>query len=85
MSEICLILFLLNILTTNPWNLSWVRYNVDLHQFLKELWPLTCVRISFLINILRMNGCYLTKFSICIDINEINVGIVMHKIPQIYN
>ena len=55
---------------------------VDLRQFLIELWPLTCVRISFLLNILRMNGWYLTKFSICIDINEIIVGIVMRKISH---
>ena len=58
---------------------------VDLCQFLKELWPLTCVRISYLLNILRMNGWYLTKFSIYIDISEINVGIAMLKISHIYN
>ena len=30
---------------------------------LKELWSLTIVRISFLINILRINGCDMTKYT----------------------
>ena len=57
-----------------------------LRTFSKELRPLTCVRISFALNILRMNGWDLKKTtSICIDIDEILVGIVMRKISQIYN
>ena len=49
-------------------------------QFLKELWP---VRISFLLNILRMIGWNMTKFVMCID--EILFGIFMRKIAQIYD
>ena len=51
-----------------------------LAHFLKEVWPL---RISFLLNIVRMDGWNMTKFVMCID--EILVGIIMRKIAQIYN
>ena len=51
----------------------------------KELWPLTNIRILFLLNILGMNGWNLTKFIMCIDIDEILVGIIMRKIAQINN
>ena len=54
---------------------------VDLHTFLKEFWPLTDVRISFPLNIIRMNGWNMTKIGICID--EMLVGIVICKIAQI--
>ena len=57
----------------------------DLPKFLKELWPLTNIRILFLLNILRMNGWNLTKFIMCIDIDEILVGIIIGKIAQIYD
>ena len=53
--------------------------------YLKELWPLSHVRISFPHNILRMNGWNLIQFCICIDIDTIQVGIVMRQIVQIYN
>ena len=58
---------------------------MDMRTFLKELWPLTNVRISFLFSVLRINGWNLTKFIMCIDIAEILVGIIMCKIAQIYN
>ena len=52
--------------------------------FIKELWPLTPVRISFQLNILRINEVNLIKF--CIDIDkQYWVGIVMHQLVQIYN
>ena len=46
---------------------------------------MTNVRISFLLNILRMNGWNYIKFVMCIDIDEVLGGIIMRKIPQIYN
>ena len=58
---------------------------VDLCKFLKKLWPLTRVRISFPPNILRMTGWNLTKLSICFNIDDISHGIVIRKIWQIYN
>ena len=45
---------------------------------------MTNVKILFLLNILRMNGWNLTKFVMCIDFEEILVGIIMHTIAQIY-
>ena len=54
--------------------------------FLKESLPLTPVRISYQLNILRMNEVNLIKFCICIDIDkQYLVGIVMHQLVQIYN
>ena len=44
-------------------------------KFIKDLWPLICVNISFLLNIFRMNEWNLTKLSISVEIDEINVGI----------
>ena len=41
--------------------------------------------ILFPLNISRMNEWNLTKFGICIHIDEISVWIVMLKIVQIYN
>ena len=40
-------------------------------KFVKELWPLIDVRISFPLNILRANGQNFIKFCICIDIYKI--------------
>ena len=48
---------------------------VDLGKFIKDLWPLICVNISFPLNIFRMNEWNLTKLSISVEIDEINVGI----------
>ena len=44
-------------------------------KFIKDLWPLICVNISFPLNIFRMNEWNLTKLSISVEIDEINVGI----------
>ena len=52
---------------------------------IKELWPLTPVRISYQLNILRMNEVNLIKFCIRIDIDkQYWIGIVMHQL-EIYN
>ena len=40
-------------------------------QFVTELRPLNDVRILFSINILRMNEWILTKFYLCLDIDDI--------------
>ena len=48
-----------------------------------ELQPLIDVRISFLLNILRMNGQNLTKFCIHINIDKIYVWIVNRHLSQI--
>ena len=40
-------------------------------QFVTELHPLNDVRISFPLNILKMDEWILTKFYICIDIDDI--------------
>ena len=54
--------------------------------FIKELWPLTGVRISYQLNILRMNEVNLIKFCICIDIEkQYWVGNVTHQLVQIYS
>ena len=51
--------------------------------FIKELWPLSPVRISYQLNILRINDVNLIKFCICIDIDkQYWMGIVMHKLVQ---
>ena len=49
-------------------------------KFAIELWPLTDVRIWFLLNILRMNKHNLTKFCIHIIIDKIYVGIVKQSV-----
>ena len=59
--------------------------NVNFCKFVKKLRPLIDVRISFLLNILRMNGQNLTKYCIHIDIDKIMVGIVNHHFSQICN
>ena len=40
---------------------------------------------SFPLNILRTNSWNLTKFSICIDVDQICVGIFIGQFLQIYN
>ena len=55
------------ILTTS----SLALLSVHFCQFVTELLPLNDVRISFLLIILRMNKWILTKFYICIDIDNI--------------
>ena len=40
-------------------------------QFLTELWPLSDVRILFLLRILWINLWILIKFCICIDIDKV--------------
>ena len=53
-------------------------------KFIEELWPLTRIRISYQLNILRMNEVNLIEFCICIDIDrQYWVGIVMHQLVQI--
>ena len=42
-----------------------------IHRLLSELWPLTLVRILFLLNILRMNGWNLIRLCIQFDIDKI--------------
>ena len=54
-------------------------------KFATELWPLIDVRIWFLINILRTNSQYKTKFCINITIDKIYVGIVNSCFSQICN
>ena len=54
-------------------------------KFIKELWPLTRVRVLFWLNILRLNEGNLIKFCKWIDIDKLWVGIVMHQLVQIYN
>ena len=49
-----------NALILTRFGLGWLC--VHFHKCLKELWPLTNVRISFPLNILGMNGWNLTKF-----------------------
>ena len=56
-----------------------------MRKFIKELWPLTPVRISYQLNILRLNEGNLTKFPIFIDIHKLWIGIVMHQLVQIYS
>ena len=59
---------------------------INMCTFIKELWPLTPVRISYQLNILRMIEVNLIKFCICIDIDkQYWVGIVMHQVVQIFN
>ena len=58
---------------------------LNLHKFIKQLCPLSHVRISNQLNTLRLNEGTLTKFCICIDINKFRVGVVMHQMVQIYN
>ena len=48
---------------------------VDLRKFIKDLLTLIRVIISFPLNILSLNRWNLTKFSICVEIDEINVVI----------
>ena len=60
-------------------------FYINLRKLITELWPSAQVRISFPLNILEMNGGNLTKFCICIDIDKIHVGIVMHQFVEINN
>ena len=53
--------------------------------FIKELWPLTHIRILYWFNMSRLNEGNLIKFCIWIDIDKLCVGIVMHQLVQIYN
>ena len=73
------------ILMTSRWNGFWPNFvyalilttsNLGLliihfHQLVTELQPLNDVRISFPLNILRTNKWVLTKFCICINVNNI--------------
>ena len=59
--------------------LLWTKSRLELltiifHKIVIELRPLTDVRISFPLNILRTNGQNLTKFCIHIHIDGINIG-----------
>ena len=57
---------------------------INMCKFIEELWPLTRIRISYQLNILRMNEVNLIEFCICIDIDrQYWVGIVMHQLVQI--
>ena len=59
---------------------------INMCTYIKELWPLTPVRISYQLNIFRLNEGNLIKHCICLDIDKQNwVGIVMHQLVQIYN
>ena len=55
------------ILTTSNLGLLSIHFRL----FITELWPLNNIRISFPLNILRMNEWSLTKFCLCIDIDTI--------------
>ena len=46
--------------------------------FKEELWPLTCVRISYRLNILRLNEKNVIQIYILINIDKLMVGIGMH-------
>ena len=48
--------------------------------FVRELWPLIDVRISFLLNNFRTNGHTFTKFYICIYIDKIYIVIHFRSI-----
>ena len=89
--------FLLNILRMNGQNLTKFCIHIIIdkiyvgivkHHFFtniaRELLPLIDVRISFLLNILRMNGQTLTKFCIHNIIDRIYVWIVKRNFSQRY-
>ena len=58
---------------------------INICKLIKQLWPLTCVRILYRLNISRLNEGNLIKFYICIDIDKLWVGIVMHQLMHMYN
>ena len=49
-------------------------------KFTTQLWPLVMAEFGF-----HSNWCNLIKLCICIDLNQIQVGIVTHPFLQIYN
>ena len=57
---------------------------VYFRQFVTELLLLNDVRISFPLNILITNKWILTKFYMCIDIDNILLGIVKHTFLSIH-
>ena len=59
--------------------------SINFNLFITELWPLSDVRILYLLNILRTNRWNLTKFCMYIDTESILVGIVTHQFSQINN
>ena len=58
---------------------------VIIFKFIKELWSFTRVKISYPLNISRLNEGNLIRFCIWIDIDKLWFGIVMHQLVQIYN
>ena len=48
--------------------------NDKIHRSLSELWPLTLVRILFPLNILRMNGWNLARFSYILILTRSRLG-----------
>ena len=62
---------------------AWMSSNFG--KFATELRPLIDVRIEFLLNILKTNGPFKTKFCIHIIIDKIYVGNVNHCFLQICN
>ena len=57
---------------------------INICKFIKELWPLTRVIVSYPLNISRLNEGNLIKFCIWIDIDKLWVGIIMHQLVKIY-
>ena len=53
---------------------------VNLRKFITELWTLT-----HLLNSLIMNQWNVMKLCICIDIDKLYVGIIIHQLLQISN
>ena len=87
-----------NFVPTQYLKKEWIEFNKILHtrsrsglfcvnlcKFIKELWPLTRVRILYRLNISRLNEGNLIKLCIWIDIDKLWVGIVMHQSVQIHN
>ena len=68
------------ILTTSSLGLLSIHFR----QFVTELQPLNDVRISFPLNIFRTNEWILTKYCICIDIDNIWLGIVKQAFSSIH-
>ena len=62
-----------------------VLLHINFCNCLTELLPLIDVKISLPLNILRNSWQNLTKFCICIDIENMYVGIVTHQFSQINN
>ena len=57
---------------SRPCMKAWMSLNFS--YFTTELWPLTDIRIEFLLNILKTNRQIKTKFCIHIIIDKIYIG-----------